>query len=183
MSVEKPLVCICKRFVSSVFRAASVANAEKTHWPNVQCLRRAQRYVQRIDEGKLLPQHEDTMSETATYEKERRSSRVFKRLRMQVSGKDKSGRKFREASETIVISAHGGLFYLMHEVKPEEMLVLANPLTQEEMESRVVYLGESCEKGQRVGVEFLSPSPHFWGVEFAQPDWHPSNPAPPSASA
>jgi hypothetical protein len=27
------------------------------------------------------------------------------------------------------------------------------------------------EKGTRVGVEFLSPSPHFWGVEFAQQDW------------
>jgi hypothetical protein len=36
------------------------------------------------------------------------------------------------------------------------------------------------DKGTRVGVEFLSPSPHFWGVEFAPQDWparptvHPS---------
>jgi len=24
----------------------------------------------------------------------------------------------------------------------------------------------------RVGIEFLSPSPGFWGVEFPPDDWH-----------
>jgi len=49
-----------------------------------------------------------------------------------------------------------------------EMLVLTNPLTQEEQECRVVYLGEPLEKGQRVGIEFLTPAPRFWGVEFRE---------------
>jgi hypothetical protein len=48
-----------------------------------------------------------------------------------------------------------------------EMLVLTNPETQEEQECRIVYLGEPVEKGQRVGVEFLTPAPRFWGVEFS----------------
>jgi hypothetical protein len=34
------------------------------------------------------------------------------------------------------------------------------------MECRVVYLGDLVEKGQRVGIEFLTPAPRFWGVEF-----------------
>ena len=46
-----------------------------------------------------------------------------------------------------------------------------NPATEEEQECRIVYLGDTSEKGTRIGVEFLSPSPHFWGVEFAQKDW------------
>jgi hypothetical protein len=125
------------------------------------------------------------MSETATYEKERRSSRVFKRVRVQVAGKARDGRKFREVCETIVINAHGGLFSQTHEVARGEMLVLTNPFTQEELECRVVFLGDASDKGQRVGVEFLSPSPHFWGIEFAQPDWQAPTatdpPAPPSA--
>src|SRR5205807_6783398 len=29
-----------------------------------------------------------------------------------------------------------------------------------------LYLGEPMEKGQRVGIEFLTPAPRFWGVEF-----------------
>ena len=55
---------------------------------------------------------------------------------------------------------------LKHEVNNGEMLVLTNPETQEEQECRVVYLGDPIEKGQRVGVEFLTPAPHFWGLEL-----------------
>lgn len=111
---------------------------------------------------------------------ERRSSRVFTRIPVQATGKNLQGRKFRAKSQTIVINAHGGLLYLDQELAVGADLVLINPATEEEQECRVVYLGETSEKGIRVGVEFLSPSPHFWGVEFAQQDWaahDPSNPA------
>lgn len=123
------------------------------------------------------------MPGAATYEKERRSSRVFKRIRVQVAGKSKDGRKFRENCETIVINAHGGLLSLSHEVALGEMMVLTNPFTQEELECRVVFLGDNSDKGQRVGVEFLSPSPHFWGVEFAPQDWQSPQPSAPRASS
>lgn len=107
------------------------------------------------------------------YDQPRRSSRVFMRLRVVVTGKNSDGRKFREACDTIVINAHGGLLYLNQPLENGAMLVLVNPLTQEEQECRIVYLGDAGEKGQRVGVEFLSPAPRFWGVEFAPPDWVP----------
>jgi len=106
-----------------------------------------------------------------TYERERRSSRVFMKLRVVVAGKNNFRRRFREACETVVINAHGGLLYLNQEIEMGAMVTVTNPFTQEEQESRVVYLGEDSGKGQRVGVEFLTPAPHFWGVEFAQPDW------------
>ena len=66
----------------------------------------------------------------------------------------------------MVVNAHGGLLLLKHEIDDGVMLVLENPATQEEQECRVVFLGEPSDKGQRVGVEFLTPSPHFWGFEF-----------------
>ena len=102
---------------------------------------------------------------------QRRSSRVFTRISVRATGKNEQGRKFRENSQTIVINAHGGLLYLQESLKLGAELVLINPFTEEEQECRVVYLGDSSDKGTRVGVEFLSPSPHFWGVEFAQQDW------------
>jgi|SRR5580692_9486517 hypothetical protein len=108
---------------------------------------------------------------------QRRSSRVFTRITVRAQGKASDGRKFREASHTIVINAHGGLIYLQEELELGAEFVLTNPITEEEQECRVVYLGDISEKGRRVGVEFLSPSPHFWGVEFAQQDW--TSPAPP----
>lgn len=102
----------------------------------------------------------------ATFTSPRRSARVFRRMPVKASGKDHNGKKFREACETVVVNAHGGLLLLKHEINDGEMLVLENPATQEEQECRVVFLGEPSDRGQRVGVEFLTPSPHFWGVEF-----------------
>jgi hypothetical protein len=107
---------------------------------------------------------------------QRRSSRVFTRIPVRATGKNAEGRKFRENSQTIVINAHGGLLYLQASLELGADLVLVNPVTEEEQECRVVYLGDLSDKGTRVGVEFLSPSPHFWGVEFAPQDW-PARPA------
>ena len=121
------------------------------------------------------------MSSPSGYVRDRRSSRVFLRVRVVVSGKNQDRRRFREACETIVINAHGGLLYLNQPLEDGTLLTLTNPFTQEEQECRVVYLGGDSEKGQRVGVEFLTPAPHFWGVEFAQPDWH-TRPAAPLAA-
>jgi hypothetical protein len=110
----------------------------------------------------------------------RRSSRVFTRIAVRAQGKNAEGRKFRENSQTIVINAHGGLLYLQQPLELGADVILANPATEEEQECRIVYLGDTSDKGTRVGVEFLSPCPHFWGVEFAPEDWvsrPPSGPA------
>jgi hypothetical protein len=40
-----------------------------------------------------------------------------------------------------------------------------------------VYLGEPGNRGTRVGVEFLTPAPHFWGIDFEAR--HASNPGSP----
>jgi hypothetical protein len=87
-------------------------------------------------------------------------------MRVQAQGRSHNGRKFRETCETVVVNAHGGLLLLKNEVKDGEMLVISNPETQEELECRIVYLGDPGEKGQRVGIEFLTPAPHFWGLEL-----------------
>ncbi len=97
------------------------------------------------------------------------------RVRVMLAGKNQQGRRFREATETIVINAHGGLLYLDQDLEMGSMLILTNPFTQDELECRVVYLGDDSDKGNRVGIEFLTPAPHFWGVEFAQPDWAPAH--------
>ena len=46
------------------------------------------------------------------------------------------------------------------------MLVLTNPEPLEEQKCRIEYMGDPGDKGQRVGIEFLTPAPRFWGVEF-----------------
>ena len=105
------------------------------------------------------------MSET-TLSSPRRSTRAFHKMRVQVQGRQHNGKKFRETCQTVVVNDHGGLLFLQHEVDLGEMLVITNPETLEEQESRVVFLGDPADQGQRVGVEFLTPAPRFWGIEF-----------------
>lgn len=112
-----------------------------------------------------------TEAQAHTGENKRRSSRVFTRLTVRVSGKNLQGRSFRATCETILVNAHGGLVYLNEPLEIGGEVVVANPATEEEQECRVVYLGDHAKKGQRVGIEFLSPAPHFWGIEFAPEDW------------
>ena len=114
----------------------------------------------------FLRQSEDGRMGQVAESAQRRSQRVFHKMRLQALGRSHEGRKFREICETLVVSAHGGLLNLRHEVDNGEMLVLINPETQEEQECRIVYLGEPGNRGTRVGVEFLTPAPHFWGIDF-----------------
>jgi hypothetical protein len=99
----------------------------------------------------------------------RRGGRLFYKLRVQAKGRAHNGRKFTETCSTVVVNSHGGLLLMKHEVDEGEMLVLIHPESLEEQECRVVYMGEPCDKGQRVGVEFLTPAPHFWGLECDEP--------------
>ena len=107
---------------------------------------------------------------SADADNRRRSSRVFTRIPVKIRGVNTDGTKFREASQTIVINAQGGLLYMNESVEMGAQLQVSNPASDEEQECRVVYLGDNSDKGQRVGLEFLSPAPHFWGVEFAEPN-------------
>jgi hypothetical protein len=111
-------------------------------------------------------EHSCIMSAT-TFIAPRRSGRVFHKMTVHAQGRGHDGRKFRETCQTMVVNSHGGLLLLKHEIDQGEMIVLTNPETDEEQECRVVFLGEPGDNGQRVGVEFLTPAPRFWGLEFA----------------
>jgi hypothetical protein len=108
------------------------------------------------------------MMTTVEFSAPRRSARIFRKMKMQAQGRAHNGKKFRETCQTLVVSAHGGLLTLKHEVGNGELLTITNPETQEEIECRIVFLGDLCDGGQRVGVEFLTPSPRFWGLDFSE---------------
>jgi hypothetical protein len=112
---------------------------------------------------------QDLSMSQVTASSQRRSSRMFHKMRVQAQGRAHGGKKFRETCETLVVNGHGGLLILKHEIDDGAMLVLTHPETLEEQECRVVFVGETNDRGQRVGVEFLTPAPRFWGLEFNEP--------------
>ena len=149
-------------FILRVAEAAHKLRASNEYETGLACGKHlSERAIDRVcgegDDGRMAE---------LTQTSQRRSLRVFHKMRLQAMGRSHEGRKFREICETQVVSAHGGLLMLKHEVNDGEMLVLVHPETQEEQECRIVYLGESGSRGIRVGVEFLTPAPHFWGIDF-----------------
>ena len=106
---------------------------------------------------------------TTSYERERRSSRTFLRVKLVATGKNQRGRHYRQVCESVVASRHGGLLAIQQELEMGADLSITNLATLEEIECRVVFLGDETPKGWRVGIEFLTPSPRFWGVEFVEP--------------
>src|SRR5438045_5733347 len=124
-----------------------------------------------VDAKMEVPQHRLIMTEAVEVDKARRSTRVFMRVRVVAAGKNADKRRFRETCETIVINAHGGLIYLNQPLNMDVMVVLTNPFTQDEQECRIVFLGDATEKGQSVGLVFLQPAPHFWGVALVPSHW------------
>lgn len=114
-------------------------------------------------------------------ENKRRSSRVFARMHVRAAGRDTRGHRFTKQAETIVINAHGALLYLDAEMEMGSLVTLRSPATEEDQESRVVYIGGASERGQRLGLEFVSPAPHFWGIEFPPSDWKSPQPSAPPA--
>jgi len=119
--------------------------------------------------------HDTGKMTSADEENKRRSSRVFARMSVRASGKNSQGRKFHEQAETIVVNAHGGLIYLNAFLEMGSLVMLRSPANEEEQESRVVYIGGASERGHRVGLEFVSPAPHFWGIDFPPTDWKPED--------
>lgn len=111
---------------------------------------------------------EDGSMATTISASPRRSGRVFHKVRLQAKGRAHDGRKFKETCETVVVSAHGALVLLKHEIDTGETLVLVHPETLEEQECRVVFQGDPGERGQRIGIEFLTPAPRFWELDLEE---------------
>jgi c-di-GMP-binding flagellar brake protein YcgR len=103
----------------------------------------------------------------------RRSQRVMLRLPVLVHGTSADGKPFHEHTYTLVVNAHGALLHLVARVAIRQTVMLANVSTEQGCECRVVYLGIREEGKTQVGVEFVTPNPHFWNVEFPPSDWKP----------
>jgi hypothetical protein len=116
----------------------------------------------------LLPHHE-----------KRRSHRLLLRVPVCVQGKDHHQQEFQEETQTMVVSAHGGLIAIAAILRVGEKITLLNQATNQQVEATVVFLGPKKDGKGEVGFEFAPPAGHFWGVTFPPADWTPENLAAP----
>jgi hypothetical protein len=73
----------------------------------------------------------------------------------------------------MAISAHGALVLLASAVAIDQMVVLANTDSNEELLCRVTSLGDSFMGKTQVALEFIMPAPAFWGRAYLPKDRKP----------
>jgi hypothetical protein len=103
----------------------------------------------------------------------RRSTRVTLRVPLKIYEPGSNKRFLVEEASALKVSLWGGLVCLKASVNRDQKLFLVNQATGEAAESKVAYLGPMQLGGRRlrlVAIEFLRPSPCFWGLSFPTVD-------------
>ena len=103
----------------------------------------------------------------------RRSSRVTLRVPLRIYEPDTNKRFVVEEAYAVKVSLWGGLIAIRAAVSQNKQLVAVNHATGVTADSRVVYLGPMVSGGslvRLVAIEFVTPSPGFWGVVFPKID-------------
>jgi hypothetical protein len=96
----------------------------------------------------------------------RRSKRLGLSVPVKVYGKDAFGQPFREFTQMLSVSAHGGLLALAASVEKGQTILVENKSTQEEQEFRVVHVSQPHDGKWRVGIEFVGAPVDFWRIYF-----------------
>jgi len=102
----------------------------------------------------------------------RRSGRVTLRVPLKIYESNSDKYFLVEEACAVKVSLWGGLIALAAAVNRDQKLLVANQATGETAESQVVYLKpmELSGKLMLVAIEFLKPSPGFWGMNFPAVD-------------
>jgi len=112
----------------------------------------------------------------------RRSKRVY--IAMPVTVKGQQGKDpFEERVCTESVNAHGCLIRLARAVDRGETLALTNVKSNETVECRVVYAGQSEAGKTQAGVEFTRAAGYFWHIAFPPDDWSPADRKRPAVDA
>jgi hypothetical protein len=113
------------------------------------------------------------------HHEKRRSHRLLLHVPVCVRGKNQQQQWFQEETQTLVVSAHGGLITLAAVLQVGDQLTLMNKVSNEQEEATVVFLGPMKDGKGEVGFEFAGAAGQFWGVAFPPADWSPANLAAP----
>jgi hypothetical protein len=101
----------------------------------------------------------------------RRSQRVAARIRVQVQRRADERGFLSEVGHTLVVNAHGALINLAMKVQANDVLLVKNITSGDEMSTRVIRVREEGINQNEVALEFTEPAPRFWHIDFPPADW------------
>jgi hypothetical protein len=99
---------------------------------------------------------------------QRTSDRIRYAFRVQITGTDSSGYDFSQPVRTEVVTRDGGLIVCSMVLNVSDTFNLMRG--EKSVRARIVGQVGILKEEQLYGIQFLEPSPDFWGINFVQPD-------------
>jgi hypothetical protein len=96
----------------------------------------------------------------------RRSRRLQLSVQVLVYGHAADDSPFHDITQTLLISAHGGLVPLGAPVRAGQPILLVNCKTQAEEKCRVVYVESESGDRRNVAIAFARRANSFWGLTY-----------------
>jgi hypothetical protein len=103
----------------------------------------------------------------------RRSQRIFMRIPGRVYGSRSDKAVVYEEVTTDTVSAHGALLNVQDTYEMGMSLLFTNMVTEEDVPSHVVFVGQTKEGQKQVAIEFQVDAPKFWRIHFPPPGEKP----------
>ncbi|HEY6905640.1 MAG TPA: hypothetical protein VI216_15145 [Candidatus Acidoferrales bacterium] len=103
----------------------------------------------------------------------RRGQRVLLRVRASIHVALK-GQPETFSVATLSVNPHGAMVLMDRNLAPDTRLVLEHAATKERVACKVVRSAQKMPEGFHVPLEFDSPAPDFWKIDFPSPDWRPN---------
>jgi hypothetical protein len=102
----------------------------------------------------------------------KRTQRVMIRVRANIHVAVK-GKATTLSALTVSVHPQGALVVLKESLPLDTRLVLEHIGTKEKVACRVARAGKEMPEGFHIPVEFDSPAPTFWKIDFPPTDWRP----------
>jgi hypothetical protein len=128
-----------------------------------------------IDPSKPTTGRIGTADADSPQAKKRRSSRVAISIEVTVFAQSPDHRVFGEITKTASVSAHGALITMKTDVDPQKPVLMVNKKTGAESQCHVSHRKEIEDNQLEIGLEFVTPLPKFWGINFPPEDWDPAD--------
>jgi hypothetical protein len=103
-------------------------------------------------------------------EERRRSQRVIIRIPLTLVVPEK-GQTLKISAHTVAVNIHGAMVLCPRSLDADTSLDVVNGRTDEKISSRVTRAARESAEGFLIPVEFTSPSPNFWQINFPPSNW------------
>jgi hypothetical protein len=105
----------------------------------------------------------------------RRTQRVLLRIRASVHVASQEGQATSFDVATLSVNPHGAVVVMNRNLPADTHLVLEHTVTKRRVGCKVARPAREMPEGFHVPIEFESPAPGFWQIDFPPTDWRPEN--------